>query len=120
MGRTRGGRHETHTDRWPPLGALPAAAHRGHLPLRLRPVPAGDQKQRLRQCAGRPTIAAILTPENGNNRWLQFAPRMGLAWDVNGDGLTSVRTSHALGYLHVPEIFVKPTRVITLGGGSRW
>ena len=59
-------------------------------------------EQRLRQCAGRPHYRGDPeTPENGvNNRWLQFAPRVGLAWDVNGDGLTSVRTSHALGYLH--------------------
>ncbi len=32
------------------------------------------------------------------NRWWQFAPRVGLAWDVSGDGRTSVRASYALAY----------------------
>jgi hypothetical protein len=37
-------------------------------------------------------------PENGvNTRWFQFAPRVGLAWDVSGDGKTSVRASYAFG-----------------------
>src|SRR5262249_28057541 len=39
------------------------------------------------------------------NRWLQFSPRMGLAWDVNGDGKTSIRLSYALGYVYVPGDF---------------
>jgi hypothetical protein len=29
------------------------------------------------------------------NRWGQFAPRLGLAWDVNGDGRTSVRAGYS-------------------------
>jgi hypothetical protein len=33
-----------------------------------------------------------------NNSWLNFAPRVGLAWDVNGDGRTSVRTSWGIAY----------------------
>jgi Carboxypeptidase regulatory-like domain len=33
-----------------------------------------------------------------NKRWGQFAPRIGLAWDVNGDGRTSIRASYAYGY----------------------
>ena len=32
------------------------------------------------------------------NRWLQFAPRLGLAWDVNGDGKTSIRASGGSSY----------------------
>jgi hypothetical protein len=33
-----------------------------------------------------------------NNKWTNFAPRVGLAWDVTGDGRTAVRTSYSLGY----------------------
>src|SRR5437870_2729013 len=31
-------------------------------------------------------------------KWAQIAPRMGFAWDVNGDGKTSVRMSYAYSY----------------------
>lgn len=55
-------------------------------------------------------------PENGvHARWLQFAPRVGLAWDVNGDGRTSVRTSYALGYLPITGNFRE-----TYSGSSPW
>jgi hypothetical protein len=33
-----------------------------------------------------------------NKRWGQFAPRLGFAWDVAGDGKTSVRASYAYSY----------------------
>jgi hypothetical protein len=32
------------------------------------------------------------------NRWVSFGPRLGLAWDVSGDGRTSVRASYAMSY----------------------
>ena len=45
-------------------------------------------------------------PKDGvNPRWLQFAPRAGLAWDVSGDGRTSVRASYARAYVYVPGDF---------------
>jgi hypothetical protein len=33
-----------------------------------------------------------------NKRWNQLAPRVGLAWDVTGDGQTSVRSSYGIAY----------------------
>src|SRR5216117_1539945 len=45
-------------------------------------------------------------PDNGiNARWLQFGPHVGLAWDVNGNGRTSVRTSYGFNYVPVPGDF---------------
>ena len=33
-----------------------------------------------------------------NNKWTNVAPRVGVAWDVTGDGRTAVRSSYSLGY----------------------
>jgi len=41
-------------------------------------------------------------PDNGrtgqNKQWMNFSPRVGAAWDVNGDGRTAVRASWGLLY----------------------
>jgi len=33
-----------------------------------------------------------------NNKWTNVAPRIGMAWDVTGDGRTAIRSSYSLGY----------------------
>jgi hypothetical protein len=33
-----------------------------------------------------------------NKQWLNFSPRVGVAWDVTGDGRTAVRSSYAINY----------------------
>jgi hypothetical protein len=45
------------------------------------------------------------------DNWLQFAPRVGLSWDLTGDGRTVVRSGYALGYDFVNAQFHLNTSV---------
>jgi hypothetical protein len=42
-----------------------------------------------------------------NNRYWNIAPRLGFAWDVNGDGKTSVRASGGTFYDRPPSIYFR-------------
>ena len=45
-------------------------------------------------------------PDKGiNSHWLQFSPHVGIAWDVSGDGKTSIRTSYGFTYVPPPGDF---------------
>jgi hypothetical protein len=48
-------------------------------------------------------------PDSGagiNKQWLNFSPRVGLAWDVSGDGRTAVRSSYAMNYDFPSAVFM--------------
>jgi hypothetical protein len=40
-----------------------------------------------------------------NQQWLNFSPRVGLAWDVQGNGRTAVRSSYAMNYDYPGAVF---------------
>ena len=40
-----------------------------------------------------------------NKQWLNFSPRIGLAWDLSGDGRTAVRSSYAINYDYPGAVF---------------
>jgi hypothetical protein len=47
-----------------------------------------------------------------HKNWLNFAPRLGFAWDVSGDGRTSVRASAGLFYDHPTALYFRNTATV--------
>ena len=71
----------------------------------------GIKTQPLHECTAR---SASSTGDPGfpgrsatNVQWLNFSPRLGLAWDVKGDGRTSVRFSAGTFYDYPASIYQK-------------
>lgn len=54
-----------------------------------------------------------------NKNWWQFSPRIGLAWDVNGDGKTSIRASYAYSYEIQPMQYTNNASSGSPNGGGR-
>jgi hypothetical protein len=55
-------------------------------------------------------------PQNGvNARWWLFAPRLGLAWDVSGDGRTSIRVAYGYSFVFPPGDYR-----LVYSGGPPW
>ena len=91
--------------RRPPLGAVPRPERRErrHLQLGHRQLPE-QREERRSSSTRRPascipaTTASPAARPDSKKQWLNFSPRVGLAWDVHGDGRTAVRTSYGIGY----------------------
>ena len=54
-----------------------------------------------------------------NKNWAQFSPRLGLAWDVTGDGKTSIRASYAYSYEVQPMQYTNNASSGAPLGGAR-
>jgi len=54
-----------------------------------------------------------------NKTWAQFSPRLGLAWDVTGDGKTSIRASYAYSYEVQPMQYTNNASSGSPLGGAR-
>ena len=87
--------------RWEPfIGPADALWRRQHLqPRQLR---EGRQEQGVRQRASGLALPGRQRLPEGksgyNRRWLDLSPRVGLAWDVTGNGRLAFRSSYGLTY----------------------
>ena len=77
---------------------------RDHAPTQLQPRQLPQQRARARSSSTRrrvrsiPAIPAFPSGKTGlNTQWWNFSPRVGVAWDVTGDGRMAVRSSYGLG-----------------------
>ena len=66
-------------------------------------LPEGRQEHGVPQRAGRShsirAIPGFPTGQTGlNKQWWNLSPRVGVAWDVHGDGRLAVRSSYAMAY----------------------
>jgi hypothetical protein len=52
-----------------------------------------------------PGDEGFIGKSGAETQWARFAPRVGLAWDVTGDGQTSVRTSYGRSYEVIAGLF---------------
>ena len=51
-----------------------------------------------------------------NRDWNNFAPNIGIAWDVNGDGKTALRAAYSVSYVN-DEALLAPNTVLNINSG---
>ena len=106
-----------HVELRPAVGAGPAAAdpERRHLQLQRRSLPERRAHHPYTNAPPGflyPGDAGFVNDKAGiKDRWLQFSPRVGFAWDPAGDGRMSVRTGYSLAYDFVNAQFHLNTSV---------
>jgi hypothetical protein len=84
--------------------------------LELQPVLQGTLAQTLLTDATLDFVGKSVGRPWYNRHWKDFAPNVGFAWDVFGDGKTAVRGGYAVSYVNDQELFA-PENMLEANGG---
>ncbi len=84
--------------------------------LELMPVLNGNAVQTLLSDATLNFVGGSTGRPWYNRRWKDFAPNIGFAWDVFGDGKTALRGGYAISYVNDQEL-VAPENMLEANGG---
>jgi hypothetical protein len=84
--------------------------------LELAPVLTGSAVQTLLSNATLDFAGSSVGRPYYNRRWKDFAPNVGFAWDVFGDGKTAIRGGYSINYVNDQEI-VAPENMLEANGG---
>jgi hypothetical protein len=86
--------------------------------LELQPAIAGSAAQTLLSNATLNFTGASSGRPFYNREWKEFAPNIGLAWDVFGDGRTAFRAGYAISYVNDQAIYAPETMLEANSGLS--
>jgi hypothetical protein len=84
--------------------------------LTLQPVLSGTLEQTILSNAALNFTGSSVGRPWYNRRYKDFAPNIGLAWDVFGDGKTALRGGYAISYVNDQEL-VAPENMLEANGG---
>ncbi|HYW47376.1 MAG TPA: TonB-dependent receptor [Bryobacteraceae bacterium] len=84
--------------------------------LTLQPVLQGTLEQTILSDASLNFTGGSVGRPWYNRRWKDFAPNVGLAWDVFGNGKTALRGGYAISYVNDQEL-VAPENMLEANGG---